>query len=130
MRLGGAQQRDLEAVELRLGRAQGGVRVGAVGSRVQVGSARQAQTPEPIQQRLDAGGVHRRDDDRHGARTAHRIGIAQSERELAFGGLAAWVVADALGGAHLGRAESDDGVRNACIGHGQVLGASGHRMRG
>ena len=126
-RLGGADERDLEAVEVRLGGAEAGVGLGAVDRRVQVRAARQAQAAEPVEQGLDAVDVQRRDDHGHRAGTADRLRIGEAERELLLGRLAVGVVVDARRRAHLRGTQADDRVRGARRGDGwRAVAKRGH----
>ncbi len=80
--VGGADQRHLERVDARLGRPELGVRLGAVGARLHVGTAGQAHAVDPVEQRRDRVRPQQRHDHRDAAGALDRLGILRGERDL------------------------------------------------
>ena len=105
---GAPGERELEAVELGLGRAELGVLVGTVGPGVQVRAARQAETVEPVEQAVDRAGSHGCEDHGKPAALAHGLQVALAERELGARRLALGQDRVIVALAHLGGGDADD----------------------
>ena len=105
---GGARQLELEAVELRLGRAQLGVRQRAVGGWMEVGAPGEHDGVEVPQQGADRVGRHRGEDDGHATGRANRVQVALTQRELGAGRLALGHELAVPGRAHLGGRDADE----------------------
>ena len=112
--LGRADERQLERVDLPLGRPERRVRRLAVGRGVQVGAAGQQQTVEPRDEQVDDLGQQRREDHGHRPRALERLRVGEAERELAHRRLGLRLPARGLGHAQLGRRETDERPEVCC----------------
>ena len=108
--VGGANEVDLEGVELRLGRSDPAAAFRAVAGRIDVRATGQADAVRAIQQRGEALGGHRRGDHGDPARRLDRLQVAQPEhhlvpRRLALGDLHDAAAAQLRGADHDQRRE-------------------------
>ena len=99
--LRGRDERELEDVDLLLGRPELLVRFGAVDRWVQVGAAGQHEPVEAGQQRANGVGLQRRHDHRYAAGALDRGRVREVQGEFDLSGLALREVLNALGSAQL-----------------------------
>ena len=105
--VGGARQLELEAVELRLGRAELLVRAGAVGGGVEVRPAGEADAVEAVEQRGDPV-VQRRQHDGHAAGQLDGPHVGQPQRHLMLRRLAVPAERRKLATSHLRGGDADE----------------------
>ena len=108
--VGGPDQRELDRVDSRLGRAELGVGLGAVGARLNVGATGQAHAVDPVEQRVDRVGPEQRHDHRNAAGALDRLGIQRGERHLELRRLALRPRAHVLGPSKLRGGDGDQGT--------------------
>ena len=106
-RVGRAGDRQLEAVEVGLGRPELRVARPVVAVRVEVGPAREADARDPVEQRLDRVVAQRRHHHRDAAGPLDRAQVGEPERHLVARRLALGGLLDLLGAAHLGGGDAD-----------------------
>ena len=109
--VGRAGDRELEAVEVGLGRAEVLVRLLAVGIRVQVRPAGEADAGDPVEQGLDQVHPQRRDHDRHASGRLDRSQVGEPERHLVAWRLPLGRRLDRLGTPHLRCRHADQRLR-------------------
>ena len=105
--VGGARQLELEAVELRLGRAELLVRAGAVGGGVEVRPAGEADAVEAVEQRGDPV-VQRRQHDGHAAGQFDGPHVGEPQRHLMLRRLAVPAERRKLATSHLRGGDADE----------------------
>lgn len=131
--VGRADEGQLEQVKLRLGGAELGRRVLAVVARVQVRAAGEAEPGQAVQQRVGAGRVERRQDDRVAAGVGDGLHVREPEGQLTARGLAARRRRGLAHRAHLrnGHADERGGGHRATVAPGSsAVGGGGSQAPG